>query len=117
MQQVGILFFLFEFFSDQLLAFMVLSVVWLCEVYSVVSVRTSMSIRFFPQVTGLPTIFESPKAVFVGYGHGTRTASVKLVLEGVEIPLPPHRYVGVASSRLRCTVANDIFTPFTLNDV
>lgn len=48
--QVGILFFLFEFFSDQLLAFMVLSVVWLCEVYSVVSVRTYMCIRFFPQV-------------------------------------------------------------------
>lgn len=48
--QVGILFFLFEFFSDQLLAFMVLSVVWLCEVYSVVSVRTRMCIRFFPQV-------------------------------------------------------------------
>ncbi|CAM9650644.1 unnamed protein product, partial [Ectocarpus fasciculatus] len=48
--QVGILFFLFEFFSDQLLAFMVLSVVWLCEVYSVVSVRTSVCIRFFPQV-------------------------------------------------------------------
>ncbi|CAN0374997.1 unnamed protein product [Pylaiella littoralis] len=47
---VGILFFLFEFFSDQLLAFMVLSVVWLCEVYSVVSVRTSVCIRFFPQV-------------------------------------------------------------------
>ena len=48
--KVGILFFLFEFFSDQLLAFMVLSVVWLCEVYSVVSVRTSVCIRFFPQV-------------------------------------------------------------------
>ncbi|CAN0227865.1 unnamed protein product, partial [Scytosiphon promiscuus] len=48
--RVGILFFLFEFFSDQLLAFMVLSVVWLCEVYSVVSVRTSVCIRFFPQV-------------------------------------------------------------------
>ncbi|CAM9250929.1 unnamed protein product [Discosporangium mesarthrocarpum] len=47
---VGILFFLFEFFSDQLLAFMVLSVVWLCEVYSVISVRTTMCIRFFPQV-------------------------------------------------------------------
>ncbi|CAB1106595.1 unnamed protein product [Ectocarpus sp. CCAP 1310/34] len=47
---VGILFFLFEFFSDQLLAFMVLSVVWLCEVYSVVSVRTAVCIRFFPQV-------------------------------------------------------------------
>ncbi|CAN0023683.1 unnamed protein product, partial [Ectocarpus sp. 8 AP-2014] len=48
--KVGILFFLFEFFSDQLLAFMVLSVVWLCEVYSVVSVRTAVCIRFFPQV-------------------------------------------------------------------
>ncbi|KAG5184237.1 hypothetical protein JKP88DRAFT_290025 [Tribonema minus] len=47
---VGILFFLFEFFSDQLLAFMVLSVVWMCEVYSVISVRTSTSIRFFPRV-------------------------------------------------------------------
>lgn len=33
---VGILFFLFEFFSDQLLAFLVLSVVWMAEIYSVV---------------------------------------------------------------------------------
>ena len=47
---VGILFFLFEFFSDQLLAFMVLSVVWLCEVFSVVCLRSGPSIRFFPRV-------------------------------------------------------------------
>lgn len=47
---VGVLFFLFEFFSDQLLAFMVLSVVWLCEVYSVISMRTTMCTRFFPRV-------------------------------------------------------------------
>jgi len=47
---VGILFFLFEFFSDQLLAFMVLSVVWLSEVFSVISLRSSSSIRFFPRV-------------------------------------------------------------------
>mmetsp|Transcript_23020 Transcript_23020/g.41144 ORF Transcript_23020/g.41144 Transcript_23020/m.41144 type:complete len:202 (+) Transcript_23020:425-1030(+) len=47
---VGILFFLFEFFSDQLLAFMVLSLVWICEVYSVISVRTALSIRFFPRI-------------------------------------------------------------------
>ena len=46
---VGILFFLFEFFSDQLLAFMVLSLVWMGEVFSVVSVRTLPSIRFFPR--------------------------------------------------------------------
>lgn len=37
--QVGILLFLSEFFSDQLLAFMVLSMVWAAEVYSVITVR------------------------------------------------------------------------------
>lgn len=31
---IGILFFMFEFYGDQLLAFMILSLVWLCEVYS-----------------------------------------------------------------------------------
>jgi hypothetical protein len=31
---IGILFFMFEFFGDQLLAFLILSLVWLCEVYS-----------------------------------------------------------------------------------
>ena len=31
---IGMLFFLFEFFSDQLLAFMVLSLVWFSEVFS-----------------------------------------------------------------------------------
>jgi hypothetical protein len=46
---VGILFFLFEFFSDQLLAFMVLSVVWLSEIFSVISLRTVPSISFFPR--------------------------------------------------------------------
>jgi len=48
---VGILFFLFEFFSDRLLAFMVLSVVWMCEVFSVMSVRTATAIRFYPKIT------------------------------------------------------------------
>ena len=46
---VGMVFFLFEFFDDQLLAFVVLSVVWICEVYSAISVRTPQSIRFFPR--------------------------------------------------------------------
>lgn len=32
---VGILFFLFEFFRDQLLSFLILSLIWTCEVYSV----------------------------------------------------------------------------------
>lgn len=43
------LFFLFEFFSDQLLAFMVLSVVWLSEIFSVICLRAFPSIRFFPR--------------------------------------------------------------------
>ena len=47
---VGILFFLFEFFSDQLLAFLVLSVVWVAEVYSVICLRTTLSINFFPRL-------------------------------------------------------------------
>ena len=47
---VGILFFLFEFFSDQLLAFLVLSVVWVAEVYSVICLRTTLSINFFPRI-------------------------------------------------------------------
>jgi hypothetical protein len=33
---VGLLFFLIEFFLDQLLAFLVLSLVWGAEVYSIV---------------------------------------------------------------------------------
>ena len=47
---VGILFFLFEFFNDQFLAIAVLSIVWFCEVYTVICVRTWENVTFFPQV-------------------------------------------------------------------
>lgn len=50
---LGVLFFLFEFFSDQLLAFLVLLVVWLCELWSITSCRTLGSLRVFPRVFGL----------------------------------------------------------------
>lgn len=33
---IGILFFLFEFFDDQLLAFLVLTLVWLCELFTMI---------------------------------------------------------------------------------
>ncbi|XP_077253774.1 S3 self-incompatibility locus-linked pollen protein isoform X2 [Tasmannia lanceolata] len=46
---IGILFFLFEFYKDQLLAFMVLVLVWLCELFTLISVRTPVSIQFFPR--------------------------------------------------------------------
>lgn len=46
---IGILFFLFEFYDDQLLAFMVLIVVWMCELFTLISVRTPLSMKFFPR--------------------------------------------------------------------
>jgi hypothetical protein len=46
---VGIMGFLFEFLGDSLLTFLVLSLVWVCEVYTVVTVRTMQSAVFFPR--------------------------------------------------------------------
>ncbi|XVF45248.1 hypothetical protein PTKIN_Ptkin02bG0189700 [Pterospermum kingtungense] len=46
---IGILFFLFEFYDDQLLAFMVLILVWLSELFILISVRTPISMKFFPR--------------------------------------------------------------------
>ncbi|CAN6455495.1 unnamed protein product [Victoria cruziana] len=46
---IGILFFLFEFYDDQLLAFMVLTLVWLCELFTMISVRTPISMQYFPR--------------------------------------------------------------------
>ncbi|RWW22924.1 hypothetical protein GW17_00012849, partial [Ensete ventricosum] len=46
---VGILFFLFEFYDDQLLAFLVLVLVWFCELFTMISVRTAISAQFFPR--------------------------------------------------------------------
>jgi hypothetical protein len=45
---IGLLFFMFEFFSDKLLAFLVFMALWACEVFAVVTVRTVQSIRVFP---------------------------------------------------------------------
>ncbi|XP_074311670.1 membralin-like protein At1g60995 isoform X2 [Silene latifolia] len=46
---IGILFFLFEFYDNQLLAFKVLILVWLCELFTLISVRTPISMKFFPR--------------------------------------------------------------------
>ncbi|KAL4373075.1 hypothetical protein AHAS_Ahas05G0045500 [Arachis hypogaea] len=37
------------FYDDQLLAFMVLILIWLCELFTLISVRTPISIKFFPR--------------------------------------------------------------------
>ena len=50
---VGILFFLFEFFNDQVLAFLLLMLVWLCESYTVLFTRTTTSMLYFPKLFAL----------------------------------------------------------------
>jgi hypothetical protein len=67
---VGVLFFLFEFLNDQLLASSVLLSAWVCEMYTVVSVRTRISMRFFPKVFFLVAFvafaLHSSNIVYVG---------------------------------------------------
>ncbi|KAK4254384.1 hypothetical protein QN277_009774 [Acacia crassicarpa] len=46
---IGVLFFLFEFYDDQLIAFTVLILVWLCELFTLISARTPISMKFFPR--------------------------------------------------------------------
>jgi len=65
---VGMLFFLFEFFNDQLLSFMILSVVWMGELYSVVVMRTAYDIRMFPRLFFL--YFFSYNLYFFSYPSG-----------------------------------------------
>ena len=48
---VGMMFFLIEFYrGDKVLAFLVLSWVWIVEVFSVVSLRSWQGMQFFPKI-------------------------------------------------------------------
>ena len=51
---IGAIFFLIEFYGgDKFLAFMVLTLVWVSEVFSVISMRTHQGMTFFPRVVFL----------------------------------------------------------------
>jgi len=65
---VGMLFFLFEFFHDQLLSFMILAVVWIGELYSAVVMRTAHNIRVFPRLFAL--YFFAYNMYFFSYPSG-----------------------------------------------
>ncbi|XP_052873893.1 membralin-like protein At1g60995 isoform X3 [Gossypium arboreum] len=65
---IGILFFLFEFYDDQLLAFMVLILVWICELFILISVRTPISMKFFPRFFSL--YFLVFHIYFFSYAYG-----------------------------------------------
>ncbi|KAL7538874.1 hypothetical protein ACHAXR_012324 [Thalassiosira sp. AJA248-18] len=48
---IGMIFFLIEFYGgDTFLAFMVISMVWICEVFSAISIRSAQGMHFFPRV-------------------------------------------------------------------
>jgi hypothetical protein len=47
---IGVLFFFIEFYADRVLAFMIISLVWLSEVYCVICVRTLISLQYFPRI-------------------------------------------------------------------
>ena len=48
---VGMLFFLFEVYGeDHLLSFIILCVVWFNEIFSVTSVRTYTTTKYFPPI-------------------------------------------------------------------
>jgi hypothetical protein len=48
---IGMFFFLMEFYDgDKVLAFLVLSLVWICEVFSVVSLRSRQGVEYFPRI-------------------------------------------------------------------
>lgn len=48
---VGMIFFLIEFYrGDKALAFLVLSIVWLGEAFSVISLRSTNGLHFFPRI-------------------------------------------------------------------
>uniref|UniRef100_A0A6N2MPU3 Membralin n=1 Tax=Salix viminalis TaxID=40686 RepID=A0A6N2MPU3_SALVM len=56
------------FYDDQLLAFMVLILVWLCELFTLISVRTPISMKFFPRFFLL--YFLVFHIYFFSYGYG-----------------------------------------------
>ncbi|CAI5470895.1 unnamed protein product [Closterium sp. Yama58-4] len=51
---IGILFFLFEFYDDQLLAFMVLTLVWLCEIFTLISLWEHMHVFLLLPIPAQP---------------------------------------------------------------
>ena len=73
---IGILFFLFEFYDDQLLAFMVLILVWLCELFTLIRyLSQSLNIIILSVVLGLKSLlrdcmsggFVAQKSIYFGF--------------------------------------------------
>ncbi|KAG5000613.1 hypothetical protein JHK87_021685 [Glycine soja] len=66
---IGILFFLFEFYDDQLLAFMVLILVWLCELFTLIRSVSLFSQYYCPNTNINEVLSSLLFAVFPGLPH------------------------------------------------
>lgn len=79
---IGVLFFLFEFFSDKLLAFLVFMAVWACEIYAVVACRTEQTIRVFPVVVLLTMTWLN--VYHLSYPHGLHYLAIATVFAALQ---------------------------------
>jgi hypothetical protein len=107
---VGMMFFLIEFYGgDKVLAFMVLSLVWICEVFSIVSLRSQEGLRFFPRIFFLlflvyhVYLFSCPH----GFAYTALASTVAFLLHSMlffwnryELPAVAHGFVTVERPRM-----------------
>jgi hypothetical protein len=108
---LGMMFFLIEFYGgDSLLAFLVMSVVWVAEVFSVVTLRSREGMRFFPRVFFLLFIvfhiyhFSCP----FGFTYTSLGVTVSFMVHSMwffwnryELPAVAHGLVSVERPRMR----------------
>ena len=73
---VGILFFLFEFFNSQVLAFLLLMLVWLCESFTVLFCRCEASMTYFPKLFAL--YFVMFAVYFFSFPYGFHSIAMAL---------------------------------------
>mmetsp|Transcript_8475 Transcript_8475/g.14034 ORF Transcript_8475/g.14034 Transcript_8475/m.14034 type:complete len:610 (+) Transcript_8475:20-1849(+) len=107
---VGMMFFLIEFYGgDKVLAFMVLSLVWIAEVFSVVSLRSQEGLRFFPRIFFLlflvyhVYLFSCPH----GFAYTALASMVAFLLHSMlffwnryELPAVAHGFVTLQRPRM-----------------
>ena len=112
----GILFFLFEFFNDQLLAFLLLITVWLCESYTVLFTRTSTSMLYFPKLFAL--YFLMFGVYFFSFPYGFHYLAMSLTASQLytcmayyffhfEIPAVEHGLISIHRPRMLVLRRND----------
>ncbi|GKY93646.1 hypothetical protein MPSEU_000332000 [Mayamaea pseudoterrestris] len=109
-QMIGLCFFLTEFYhGDKFLAFMVLSLVWLCEVFSVISLRSAQGMHYFPRIFFLLfSLFHYYLFSFpFGFSYTALTSTVLFMAHSMlfffcryELPAVAHGQVSLSNPRM-----------------